>query len=162
MNTKKTLRIVAVSTAAFLAMGGVAIAKGPARGGHGPLGIGLQNMVDALDLDAEQQALAEQLKADARADREAAHAEKEATFETVLVELNKAQPDSDLLHGLIDQGAARMADGMHARLDGFLELHATFSAEQRATLVTEMEAGRDQMEERREQHRGERGERGER
>lgn len=160
MSTNKTLRIVAVSTAAFLAMGGVAIAKGPARGGHGgPLGIGLHNMVEALNLDEEQQALAKQLKDDARADREDGQMEREATFNTVLVELDKARPDSELLHGLIDQGAARMADGAHARLDGFLELHATFSAEQRATLVSEMESGRDEMQARKEQHRGERGER---
>lgn len=153
--SKKTLAAVAIGTLTMLALGGTAIAKG---GGHGgPFG-GMGRVIEQLDLTPEQQELGIALKEEAKADHEAQRESRNAAFDTIRGELALEQPDSALLHSLIDEQLASVSVSMHERLDGFLTLHATFSPEQRATLVDELDQAKERKEERMEQ--GGRGQRG--
>lgn len=155
--SKKTLAAIALGTLTMLALGGTAIAKG---GGHGgPFG-GMHRLVEQLDLTPEQQELGMQLKEEAKADQEAQRESRSAAFDTIRSELALEQPDSAALHSLIDVQLASMSVTMHERLDGFLTLHATFSDEQRATLVDEMDQAKARKEQRMEE--GEEGGRGQR
>ncbi|MFT5586833.1 MAG: hypothetical protein ACI9VR_004435 [Cognaticolwellia sp.] len=155
--SKKTLAAVALGTLTMLALGGTAIAKG---GGHGgPFG-GMHRIVDQLDLSPEQQELGVAMREDAKADHDAQRTSRSAAFDTIQAELALEQPDSATLHGLIDEQLALMSVTMHDRLDDFLTLHATFSAEQRATLVEEMDQAKARKETRMEE--GEEGGRGKR
>ncbi len=156
--SKKTLAAVALGSLTLLALGGTAIAKG---GGHGgPFG-GMHRIVEQLDLTPEQQELGMQLKEEAKADHEAQRESRSAAFDTIAAELALEQPDSAALHSLIDVQLASMSVMMHERLDGFLTLHATFSAEQRATLVDEMDQAKARKEQRMEEGgEGGRGQRG--
>ena len=156
----KTLKILGLSALiGGLAFGGVALARGPG-GMHGGPGGHMAKVIEELELDPEQQALAKELKAGMEDEREAMQAQHQEAFEVLVTELAKERPDSEALHTLIDEGSALMAERMHAGLDSVLELQATFTAEQRASLVEELEAGKELRDERREQlqeHRGERG-----
>ena len=106
------------------------------------------------------------LREDAKADQESQRSTRSAAFDTIQAELALEQPDSALLHGVIDEQVALMTVTMHDRLDDLLTLHATFSAEQRATLVQEMDEAKarkeTRMEEGREGSRGKRGGQGSR
>lgn len=161
--SKKSLAAVALGTLTMLALGGTAIAKGAGHGG--PFG-GMHRMVEQLDLTPEQQELGMALREDAKADQESQRSTRSAAFDTIQAELALEQPDSALLHGVIDEQLALMTVTMHDRLDDLLTLHATFSAEQRATLVQEMDEAKarkeTRMEEGREGSRGKRGGQGSR
>ena len=159
--SKKTLAAVAIGTLTMLALGGTAIAKG---GGHGgPFG-GMHRIVEQLDLTPEQQELGMALREEAKADHDAQRESRNAAYDTIRAELALEQPDSAALHSLIDEQLALMSVNMHDRLDGFLTLHATFSADQRATLVEEMDQAKARKEDRMEDRMGEggKGEKGER
>ncbi len=162
MRGSKLVKVLGLTTLiGGLAFGSVALARGPG-GMHGGPGGHMAKVIEKLDLDPEQQALAKELKAGMEDEREAIQAQHEESFEALLTELGKESPDSEALHTLIDEGAALMAERMHAGLDSVLELHATFTEEQRATLVEEMEAGKEMREARREELQERHGERGER
>ena len=150
--SKKGFRIPLIIAAVIgtLGVSSIAMARGPM--GHGP-GHMLHELVEALDLNEEQQVIASALKDEVKADREAQRETREAAFDTAMEELAKPQPNVKALHGLIDDGVAALGESLHQRLDGFLELHATFDETQRATLVEELEAGRAKRQERMDMHR---------
>lgn len=151
---------IGVLSVGLLGFAGVAMARGPGgpMGGHA-----LKEVLQALDLDEEQQALAKELRDEHKADREGTKEFHDRASEVFLTEMGEAKPDSRTLHGLIDEGAALASEAAHNGLDGLLELQATFTPEQRETFVVEMtrlkEEGQQKREEMREQH-GERGPKG--
>lgn len=126
-----------------LLIGGVAMAKG------GPMGSPvLKEVLRSLDLDEEQKALVQEMKEDAKAEREDKKSFHESRHATMLDELSKETPNSRVLHKLIDDGFEMAAESAHNALDDLLELHATFTPEQRETFVDELERAhveREQM-----------------
>ena len=162
MRGSKLVKVLGLTTLiGGLTIGGVALARGPGGMAHGPGGH-IGKVIEKLDLDPEQQALAKELKAGMEDEREAIQAQHEESFEVLVSELGKENPDSERLHELIDEGSALMAERMHEGLDAVLELQATFTEEQRATLVEELEAGKEMRDARREEMQQRRGERGDR
>ena len=155
--SKKTLTAFAIGTLTLLALGGTAVAKG---GGHGgPFG-GMSRTVAQLELSPEQTELGSAMRDQAKTDHAAQRTIRSVAFDTIQAQLALEQPDNALLHSLIDEQLASMSVTMHDRLDDFLTLHATFSAEQRATLVQEMDQAEQRMQTRMEE--GEEGARGKR
>ena len=144
---KKMVKVLGLSAlVGALAFGGAAVAVGPhggPGGGHAPL----KQLMKKLDLDDEQKALARELQAE----NQAAHAElieqKSEIFDAVIDELENEDPDKRVIDRAIDEGTDRTAEAMKDRVDGFLELHATFSPEQRATLVDELSTMQDKRAE---------------
>ena len=141
----------------LLGFAGVAMARGPGgpMGGHA-----LKEVLKALDLDEEQQALAAQLREEHQGDREATREFHDKAKEVFLTEMAKEKPNSRTLHGLIDEGAALATEAAHSGLDGLLELQATFSPEQRQTFVEEMGRLNEEREQRHEEMREHHGQRG--
>ncbi|MED5370249.1 MAG: periplasmic heavy metal sensor [Myxococcota bacterium] len=149
----KIFGALALSTLAALSLGGAALAKGGPghHGGKGIFGPGMHHVLAELDLSEEQQALAKELRDEARANHESERAEREQAMDSALTELAKAEPDSAALHAIVDQQLATMSTRMHDGVDAFLTLHATFTEAQRATLVSELEDRRDEALERRDE-----------
>lgn len=150
---KKLIKVLGVGAITLGLLGsGVAMARGGGpMGGHA-----IKEVLRALDLDTEQKALVEDMKSGKEADREANKAFHESTQQTFLTEFANESPNGRTLHNLLDDGFERAADAAHTGLDDLLELHATFSPEQRETFVTELEAAGDRHEEMREKHQDER------
>ena len=120
----------------------------------------MHRIVGELDLSEDQKALAMELREEARSGHEDERAERDQSFQVMLTELGKAEPDARVLHGLVDQKLDSIASRMHDGVDAFLTLHATFTPEQRETLVTEMESRREEAKARHEQGREEMDEEG--
>jgi Spy/CpxP family protein refolding chaperone len=141
--SKKHLLIVA-SVVGALALGGVALA-GPHKGrrggpGGGPgLGFRLMRMVRHLDLTEEQEVKAVRLRHQMKEEMQAGKVDRPAQMKAVATELAKPTPDAAKLHGIADQMLARMSKMTHAAIDKFLELHATFTPEQREKLGKRLE-----------------------
>lgn len=151
---KKSLRtaLVAASVVSALALGGVALA-GPHKGRGGPGGPGgfgfrLMRMVNHLDLTEEQEVKAVRLRHQLKEEMKAMKGDREQTMKTIAAELKKPTPDAAKLHGIADQMMARMTKMTHATIDKFLELHATFTPEQREKLGTQLEKRADRRERR--------------
>ncbi len=157
---KKPLRtaLIASSVVAALALGGVALA-GPHRGrggGGGGMGFGfrLMKIVRHLDLTEEQEVKAVRLRHQLKTEMKAMKGDREQTMKTVAAELKKPTPDAAKLHGIADQMITRMGKMTHATIDKFLELHATFTPEQREKLGTHLERRAERRERRRQRDRG--------
>ena len=138
--------LIVAAVVATLGVSSIAMARGPM--GHGPGGKVMRELVQALELNEDQQDIAKELRDEMKADRQASQDAREAAFDTAMVELAKVTPDSQVLHDLIDDGVDALSESLHSRLDGFLELHATFDDTQRATLVEELEENREERQER--------------
>lgn len=150
---KKLIKVLGIGAITLGLLGsGVAMARGGGpMGGHA-----IKEVLRALDLDAEQKALVEDMKSSKEADREANKAFKESSQETFLNEFSKETPNSRTMHNLLDDGFERAADVAHSGLDDLLELHATFTPEQRETFVSELESAQARHEEMREKHQEDR------
>ena len=134
--SKTSLTALAIGTLTLLAWGSTAVAKG---GGHGgPFGA-MSRVIEQLELSPEQMELGSAMRDQAKTDQAALRTIRSVAFDTIQAEMALEQPDSALLHSVIDEQLASMSVTMHDRLDDLLTLHATFSAEQRATLVQEMD-----------------------
>lgn len=135
MKAKKPLLI----TTGLLALGISAAAfAGPGHGfkrgfGGGPMR--LLHLAETLDLTEEQEVKAIRMRRAIRKEMKANRQQMRASFDTVLAELEKPNPDPAKLHTLVDEATQRMNKVMHGSVDEYLELHKTFSAEQRQKLV---------------------------
>jgi Spy/CpxP family protein refolding chaperone len=153
---KKRL-VFATTMIAALALTGAAFAHGGGgprgRGGMGGgIGMKLMRAVKHLDLTEEQEVKAVRLRRQMREERQAGKLDHQAMMKDVAAELRKERPDARKLHGIADQVIARMTKMTHSAIDRFLELHATFSPDQRAKL--------GEMTEKRANRKGKRGRRG--
>ncbi len=131
----------------LLGFGGIAMARGP-MGGHA-----MKEVLKSLDLDEEQKSLAMELREEQKEDHEANRAFHEESRDTFMDEMGKEKPNSRTLHNLIDEGSKRAADTAHRSLDALLELHATFTPEQRESFVVELERAEQEHQMRREEKR---------
>jgi len=131
----------------LLGVGGIAMARGP-MGGHA-----LKEVLKSLDLDEEQKSLAMELREEGKEDHQANRAFHEESRDTFLGEMAKENPSSKKLHNLIDERSKRALDTAHRSLDALLELHATFTPDQRETFVVEFERLEAEREMRHEEKR---------
>lgn len=130
------LALVAGIAAATLALGGVALAR-PHGGPGGPGGPGRMMMraLHDLDLTEQQEVKAVRIRRNVQEQAQTAHQELRGSMSKVADELEKANPDAQKLHGLADEVIQRMSKIAHSAVDQLLELHATFSPEQRTRLA---------------------------
>ncbi len=131
--------------AALVALGLVAHARGP-HGGGGP-GMALQRLIASLDLTEDQEVLAVRLRRQARDEMKAQHESNRGLLQEIKLQLSQPDPDQDRLHAIMDEIAESRTKMGHAMIDRLLQLHATLTDEQRATLIEKM----DQAESRRRQ-----------
>lgn len=132
---------------ATLGFAGTAIARPGGMGGHFP-GMGLMRLIGRLDLTEQQELKAVRLRRAMADEAEQNRKEIHNAIGAVIPELEKAQPDARKLHGVVDQISERMAKMAHGAIDRYLELHATFSPEQRQTLVETAKDFHQRVEER--------------
>jgi Spy/CpxP family protein refolding chaperone len=127
-----------------LMIGTVAVANGPGGGpgghGGGPMGK-FGKVIRQLDLTPEQQALVQEFKAEAEAEREAKKAEREEAKEAFKAQMASGDPSAAVLHGLVDARAASMTDHLHTQVDNLIEFYATLSPDQIVELQEIIEAG---------------------
>jgi Spy/CpxP family protein refolding chaperone len=145
----RSIRVALTAGLLALTLGGVAVAGG---GPSGFGGRGFQELIRSLNLTEDQKTLAMELREEGRADNEANRANKDAIVEAMMVELEKPQPDTKKVHDLVDDMLDQKREEAHERADAVLELHATFSDEQRAAFVDGMRDLKDEHEARREEH----------
>jgi Spy/CpxP family protein refolding chaperone len=145
----RSIRVALTAGLFALSLGGVAIAGGGGFGGHG-----FHELIRSLNLTEDQKTLAMELREEGRADHEANKANKDAIVEAMMLELEKPQPDTKKVHDLIDDMLDQKREEAHERADAVLELHATFSDDQRAAFVDGMRDLKDEHEARREDHEG--------
>jgi len=143
----RSIRVALTAGLFALSLGGVAIAGGGGFGGHG-----FHELIRSLNLTEDQKTLATELREEGRADKEANKASKDAIVEAMMLELEKPQPDTQKVHDLIDDMLDQKREEAHERADAMLELHATFSDDQRAAFVDGMRDLKDEHEARREDH----------
>lgn len=142
--------VVALTPAAWAQPGGgPGGAPGAGRQGPGDVPFGWQVFEAAkakLDLDNAQLRLFDQARAEARAAREAARANRQGVRDAMRAELAKAEPDL--------AAVARIADGAEARnralrdqaRDRWLRLYASLSAAQKATIRDALAAAMERSE----------------
>ena len=136
----------------LLAIGGTATAQGFGRG-HGG-GFPLMRVLRHLDLTEAQEVQAVRMRRALREQRKAARKEMEAAIDKAKAELAKSNPDPQVLHAAVDEAAAQMQKGLHMAVDQFLELHKTFTPEQRERMVKVMDRVKERRQKRRERFRG--------
>jgi len=128
---------------------GAALAYGPPAGqgqGGGPGGPGpgfgmFRGIVNALDLNDEQQAMVDGWREEMQAEREAHFEAAQAARQTFRDEFASGHPKAKVLHDLVDQRIEAQAEMMHTGIDHLLTLYATLSDEQLATLNELIEQG---------------------
>ena len=126
---------------------GAALAYGPPAGqgqgqGRGGPGFGLLKvMVKALDLTEEQQDMVEGWREEMQAERDAHRAEAQAARQTFKDQFTSGNPNSQVLHDLVDQRFEAQSEMIHTGVDHMLSLYATLSPEQLETLTELIEEG---------------------
>ncbi|MEL7371440.1 MAG: periplasmic heavy metal sensor [Myxococcota bacterium] len=140
--------IIAGALTAVMALGTTAAAQGFGRGGFP-----MMRVLRHLDLSESQEIQAVKMRRAMREQRKAARDAMDSSMQQVKAELQKENPDPQTLHAAVDAAADQMRQGLHTAVDQFLELHKTFTPEQRAKLGDVM----DKMK-RRHQRRHRRGE----
>lgn len=126
--------------ATALTIGGVALAQpgdGPRGGGFGP-GRMIMRALRGLELTEQQELKGIQIRRSLQAQAKDAHQELKGSLGKVATELEKQTPDRVKLHGLADDVMKKMSAMAHSAIDQVLELHATFSPDQRAKLAAEI------------------------
>jgi Spy/CpxP family protein refolding chaperone len=136
--------IVIGTLIASLAVGGVALARGPGGGGGGFFGPRMARLLEDLNLTEQQKDLAIDIRVGLKKQAKAMRRAHIASMDEVAAELAKPKPDAAKLHRILDQRAEEMRKLGHQAVDQFLTLHATLSNEQRAQLVAKLQ----KMEER--------------
>ena len=105
------------------------------RGGGGMMGMHLMHLAERLNLTEQQEVQAVRMRRAIRKQAKANKQEMRDAFKSVLLELEKENPDPAKLHKLVDDATARMNKLGHASVDEYLEFHRTLSVEQRQELV---------------------------
>lgn len=144
----RTSKLFLAGLAATLTLGTAAFASPKGPMGH------MGRLIEQLDLTPEQQAQAEALRDEGKAERESAHEQRSQMKQAIMAELESGEPNRRSIHKLLDDSMDAKRDAMHARADQMLDFYATLSPEQQATLLEEMA----EMKERREDMHERRGE----
>ncbi|MCK6549514.1 periplasmic heavy metal sensor [Myxococcota bacterium] len=139
--SKLRIALGAGLVAAVVAIGGVAVAHpggdGPRGGGFGP-GRMIMRALRGLELTEQQELKGIQIRRNLQAQAKDAHQEMKGSLGKVATELEKASPDRAKLHGIADDVIKKMSTMAHSAIDQLLELHATFTPEQRTKLAAEI------------------------
>jgi len=137
---KVTPYLIGATVGVGLTLGGVAVAQVPGLL-HG--GAMLQTLM-AMGLDDEQKDALHAFHADSESIHDEMRELHEQNFEIVVDQLLAEEPDRGLIHDLVDNGLLKVSTIAHGRIDAFLDIHATFSPEQRQTLVDGIEQVRSE------------------
>lgn len=150
MKSKKPLLILS----GLLALGLSAVAfAGPGHGFRrfgGPPMMRLLHLAERLDLTEEQEVKAVRMRRAIRKEVKANRQQMRASYDALLLELEKQNPDPAKLHRMVDDATKRINKVMHTSVDEYLEFHKTLSDEQRQTLVDEARDMRKHRKQRRE------------
>jgi Spy/CpxP family protein refolding chaperone len=141
MKNKKRILIASSLAALLIGASAVAVAKSPGfgHGKHGPMGGGpgmrLLHLAETLDLTEQQEVMAVRVRRTLREEMKANKDQMKGTFDEVLLELERPEPDTAKLHRLVDDISTRMTKVAHLSVDEYMKLHRTLSEEQRQQLV---------------------------
>jgi len=113
-----------------------------ARGAGGP-GMGqIGQLIADLDLNENQEALAQELRAELREQAESHREERLAEKETIMAALEADPVDSEAIHALIDERLARQSEMHHAIASAGVEFFETLTSEQQAVVLDRAERAR--------------------
>jgi Spy/CpxP family protein refolding chaperone len=129
-----------------LSMHAVAGRGGPhgEQGQAGGRGEALRELVEEMNLSAEQKTQLMAIKDAAHEHRKSSRDDRQADLESLTALMAEEKLDRKAVHKELDARIKERAEGMHDLIDQIADFHATLNAEQRATLV----AGLDELSER--------------
>ncbi|MCC7384503.1 MAG: periplasmic heavy metal sensor [Deltaproteobacteria bacterium] len=142
-------KVIIISTlVGALALGTVALAhpgEGPegGRGGGGFLGHRIGKLIQRLDLTDTQEDLAIDIRSDLKKEGRALKRAGFTRMNDLSAELAKPKPDAARLKQIADQMLEEQRKLVHTGIDRYLQLHATFSNEQRQRLVEQLKRGQE-------------------
>jgi len=103
-------------------------------------------IAETLDLNDQQRAQLEDIKAEFLAKAGEMHAQREAMRTELMAELRKEEIDQQRLKALIAQKREQMAELMDLAVDRLAEFHRTLTPEQKEKLVAKLEWFHNQHE----------------
>jgi len=149
----------------FSTIGAIAaIGTQAAASGHHarPFGPSMARLAASLDLTDDQQAMADEMRAEAKEQMQAHRDERAASKDALKAMLSQESMDAERVHTMIDDRINEMSGFAHDMADQFIALHATLDDDQRTQLIETMEEAAERHSARRSRHSDERDERGER
>jgi Spy/CpxP family protein refolding chaperone len=135
--------ITVVAAAILVAGGGLAFAQGFGLGGGGGPHRRIAELLQRLSLTDQQEDMVVDLRKDLRKQGKALRQETMAGVDSVLGELDKPKPDAAKIHQLVDQRFEAARKTVHSVVDRLLQLHGTFSADQRRVLSEQVKRFHD-------------------
>jgi len=133
----RSLTIIAII--AVLGLGSTAFVGCQHRGGHRGLDFMVDYMTEALDLTADQEAMANAFKDEILAKAKEMHADKKQMHDEIKTQLSSEVIDTDRVKALMIEHRTGMETVMDLAVDRIAEFHATLSPEQRTKLLNKLE-----------------------
>lgn len=154
MRTRFTSRLAAVAAAALIGFAGVAAAA-PHHGhsGGGDFLMGIAALKGQLNLNTSQQLMWDNAVAAGKSARDAAHANHQRVRDTLNAELAKAEPDLAVVAAASDSARSAEATLHRPVRDAWLNLYATFTADQKTVVKSALLQKMARMEQFREKMR---------
>lgn len=106
---------------------------------HGKAEFMVDYIAETLDLNDQQRAQLDDIKAEFLAKAGELHANREAMRAELMAELRKEEIDQQRIKALISQKREQMADMMDLAVDRLAEFHRTLSPDQKEKLVSKLE-----------------------
>lgn len=133
----RTLTIIALF--AVLGLGSAAFVGCQHRGHERGAAFMMDYMAEALDLNEDQQTMANLYKDEIMAKVKDMHADKKQMHDEIKAQLAGAAIDTVRVKELVSEHRAGMDDVVNLIVDRIAEFHATLSPEQRTKLVAKLE-----------------------
>ena len=158
MTTRLASRLAAVAAAALIGISGVAAAQ--PHHGHGGQGggdflMGIAALKGQLNLNTSQQAMWDNAVAAGKAARDSARASHQKVHDALTAELANAEPDLAAVAAASDAARDSAATQHRQARDAWLNVYATFTADQKTVVknalqqkLTRMEQFREKMHQR--------------
>jgi Spy/CpxP family protein refolding chaperone len=128
-----------IAIVAILGLGSALFVGCNHRGHHRGAAFMMDYMSEALDLNEEQQTLANTYKDEILAKVKAMHSEKKTMHDEIKAQLSGDAIDTVRVKALVSEHRAGMDDVVNLVIDRVAEFHATLSPEQRTKLVAKLE-----------------------
>lgn len=106
---------------------------------HGKAEFMVDYIAETLDLNDQQRAQLDDIKAEFLAKAGELHANREAMRAELMAELRKEEIDQQRIKALISQKREQMADMMDLAVDRLAEFHRTLTPDQKEKLVAKLE-----------------------
>jgi len=106
---------------------------------HGKAEFMVDYIAETLDLNDQQRAQLDDIKAEFLAKAGELHANREAMRAELMAELRKEEIDQQRIKALISQKREQMADMMDLAVDRLAEFHRTLTPDQKEKLVSKLE-----------------------